>query len=211
MRLIEKHKKNEPRSLKQLRKKGGKYTDLRGETKEAVRNALLDEQGHLCCYCLRRINKLEIEHIQSQKNYPEKDLEYTNLIASCVRDASQDKILHCNAAKGSTEIVLNPTDENLMKSTYFTADGYVHTKQTELQQELDIVLNLNNYRLTQERKNLYQLVFDEIHRLFPNKTVSKAFLEKRIKDFSEKKNEKYEQHCQVAIYFLAKKLGQSKK
>jgi uncharacterized protein (TIGR02646 family) len=138
MRFIKKNKKNEPRSLRKLRKDGGKYSDLRGETKEAVRNALLGEQGYLCCYCLRRINKLEIEHIQSQTEYPEKDLEYTNLIASCARDASQDKVLHCNAAKGATEIVLNPTDKNLMESIYFTANGYVHTENIALQDELDL-------------------------------------------------------------------------
>jgi tRNA A22 N-methylase len=82
--------------------------------------------------------------------------------------------------------------------------------------KLDTTLNINNYRLRDERKKMYLLVVAEIKHNFSkdtksNTTVSKAFLEKRIKDFSEKKNGKYEQHCQVAIYFLTKKLGKSQK
>jgi uncharacterized protein (TIGR02646 family) len=209
MRFIEKNKKNEPLPLRKLRKDGGKYTDLYGATKEAVRNALLSEQGHICCYCLRCINKVEIEHIKSQKDFPEKDVAYTNLIASCARDASEDKILHCNAAKGAIEIALNPTDKNLMQLIRFAADGRVFTDQTDLNHELDIVLNLNNYRLTQERRNLYKDVVNEIKIRFGGKTISKAFVKKRIQDFSEKSNGQYEPHCEVAIYFLKKLLGKA--
>ncbi len=32
------------------------YDDLSGETKKAVKKALMQEQGYLCCYCERQID-----------------------------------------------------------------------------------------------------------------------------------------------------------
>lgn len=53
--------------------------------KTEVHEALLTEQGYICCYCGRRIDyqSSHIEHFQPRKHYPELALEYTNLLASC--------------------------------------------------------------------------------------------------------------------------------
>jgi len=46
------------------------YGDLSGKVKEAVKESLLAEQGHICCYCERRLSvgDLHIEHLQPQSS-----------------------------------------------------------------------------------------------------------------------------------------------
>lgn len=52
MRYITKGR--EPSSLTQYKKQSGAYFD--GVNKEDIRQALLEEQGYLCAYCMRRIS-----------------------------------------------------------------------------------------------------------------------------------------------------------
>lgn len=58
-------KKQEPEELIQEKRKGlNCYSDLSGKPKEAVQISLLEEQGCLCAYCMRRITlkDMQIEH-----------------------------------------------------------------------------------------------------------------------------------------------------
>lgn len=60
MRYITKGR--EPSSLTQYKKQSGAYFD--GTNKEDIRQALLEEQGYLCAYCMCRISaeNMKIEH-----------------------------------------------------------------------------------------------------------------------------------------------------
>ncbi|MGI0491887.1 retron system putative HNH endonuclease [Alkalinema pantanalense CENA528] len=53
--------------------------------KAIVHQALIAEQGHICCYCGQRITPANshIEHFQPRQRYLELHLDYTNLLASC--------------------------------------------------------------------------------------------------------------------------------
>ena len=49
-------KLTEPNSLTQHRAKAhSSYDNLPADTKSNLRNNLLAEQGHICCYCMKRI------------------------------------------------------------------------------------------------------------------------------------------------------------
>jgi len=56
--------------------------------KASLRTALLAEQGHLCCYCMRRIHdrpgSTKIEHWAPRSLSPELALEFSNL-PRCLR------------------------------------------------------------------------------------------------------------------------------
>jgi uncharacterized protein (TIGR02646 family) len=87
MKWIEKNLKNEPKSLRLHRQKSVSNYDNYAE-KDDLRRALLEEQGYLCCYCMSRIqtptqDKMKIEHFQSQHEFPELQLNFNNLLASC--------------------------------------------------------------------------------------------------------------------------------
>lgn len=53
--------------------------------KSIVHQALLGEQGFICCYCGMRITRetSHIEHLKPRSIYPNLALDYTNLMASC--------------------------------------------------------------------------------------------------------------------------------
>ena len=76
----------EPRSLAEHRARGETYNNYRN--RDELRNALADEQRGLCCYCMGRIrpsrDAIKIEHWQCQANFPEVQLNYRNLLGTCL-------------------------------------------------------------------------------------------------------------------------------
>ena len=50
-----------------------------------LRECLVDEQGEICCYCMRKITTVlsHVEHFLPKDSFRNKDLEYDNLFASC--------------------------------------------------------------------------------------------------------------------------------
>lgn len=63
------------------------YMDLVGKEKQDLKETLLDEQGYICCYCMKRIETYNshIEHFRPKSNpkYSALDLDYNNMFASC--------------------------------------------------------------------------------------------------------------------------------
>lgn len=59
--------------------------DCESEVSGNLRRQLLQEQGHLCCYCMSRIrcHTSKIEHFKDQKNHRELQITYQNLFVVC--------------------------------------------------------------------------------------------------------------------------------
>ena len=64
--------------------------------KDELRRALVTEQRGLCCYCMGRIRaertSMKIEHWRSQARYPDQQLNYRNLLASCHGRVHTDRV-----------------------------------------------------------------------------------------------------------------------
>ena len=63
----------EPRTLSVSKQPGLEEFDaVPRDVKQAIRDALVDEQRGLCCYCMRRIDAtaagMKIEHFESRAN-----------------------------------------------------------------------------------------------------------------------------------------------
>lgn len=78
------------------------YSSLQNPEKRALHQALLNEQGQLCCYCGRGITLADshIEHFRPQEQREDLALHFDNLFASCIREAEPGAPLHCGHAKG---------------------------------------------------------------------------------------------------------------
>ena len=78
------------------------YGSLQNPEKRVLQQALLDEQGQLCCYCGRSITLADshIEHFRSQEQREDLALDFENLLASCIRETEPGAPLHCGHAKG---------------------------------------------------------------------------------------------------------------
>ncbi|HYO64541.1 MAG TPA: retron system putative HNH endonuclease, partial [Archangium sp.] len=57
------------------------------EARSQVKEALLHEQGFVCCYCEQRIehSNSHIEHLESRHTAPKRVFDHTNLLASCTK------------------------------------------------------------------------------------------------------------------------------
>lgn len=89
--MIEIKKGTEPKELLEYRKqKYASYASMDSDVKKKVIKSLLSEQGHLCAYCMSRIDegdgkhKATIEHCTPQAMTTEAErLNYRNMVAVC--------------------------------------------------------------------------------------------------------------------------------
>ena len=84
------------------------YSDLRQPLKNLVHEALLAEQGWVCCYCEGRVSldsrSSHIEHLIPQQAADEaRALDYANLLASCDTNS-----VHCGHRKSGRFLPVHP-------------------------------------------------------------------------------------------------------
>jgi uncharacterized protein (TIGR02646 family) len=219
MKYIRKDIKNQPKSLLQYKKFHiHTYEDYR--EKDELRLALLKEQGYICCYCMQRIqeptaDKMVIEHFKPESIYngqndkPDLTLDYRNLFASCQGGADGPKnLFHCDETKKNIEISINPSDKKIMDFIKFGSDGRVYTDIEKIDNEINEVLRLNIQPLRNARKAIWKSLDHAIQKEFGDKTVTKSFINQQLKHWSSGKT--FEPFCQVAIFYLQKKLPKAK-
>jgi uncharacterized protein (TIGR02646 family) len=110
------------------------YEQLSGETKKAVKTALMEEQGYICCYCERRLTDEDshIEHFRPQSDQTTDPLDYQNLLCSCQNQLKKGEPRHCGNLKGSwfdPELLVSPLDPGCEGSFSFTGDGRIRPAQ----------------------------------------------------------------------------------
>lgn len=91
---------------------GAKY-----EPSPELRKALLNEQGYICAYCMRRIDdeasKTRIEHVIPQSKLSIADaMDYSNMVICCTGDISgcDGSVTHCDRHKENSLISFSPFD-----------------------------------------------------------------------------------------------------
>ena len=162
MRTIQKGR--EPRSLLQYRMSADAHYDGY-QDKQDVRVQLVEEQRGLCCYCQSRIRAtpagMKIEHWQSQspKKYPERQLDYTNMLGACLGghkngERSPRDRHHCDTLKGDADLCFCLTDRDrpIEGHLHFLGDGRIKSDVPEIQRDIDEVLRLNIAHLQENRK-----------------------------------------------------------
>lgn len=116
------------------------WENLQRPEKPELLNALLRDQGGVCCYCERRIQASEpqreahVEHLQPRHIAPELALEFSNLLASC--QAGQEERppqvpAHCGHLKGETPIEVHPLLRDCRDYFIFDSDGNVRPTTTD--------------------------------------------------------------------------------
>jgi len=184
MRRIEK-KSIEPKELtayrnEQLKSPEGKleinFYNLPSDVKKALKLSLLEEQGHLCCYCMQRIetDEMKVEHFftqaKSKKSANPKEKEavvnYNNLLASCEGNKDiKGREKHCDSCRdGSNLSFENPASKDFnLKIEYAErqSEGKILIKESIFEKELtcnskSTCLNLNEEFLAKKRYNVWK-------------------------------------------------------
>ena len=134
------------------------YNDLQNPEKQVVVQALLEEQGYICCHCEKSIVDVDchIEHFLPQEHYPHRDLEYRNLHLSCVKQCStkQKEEQCCGHQKGNRLLPISPLDSEDRDRFRFNALGKILVQDETDQDAVETIeiLNLNSESLRQARK-----------------------------------------------------------
>lgn len=212
----------EPNSLLQHRaRQFANFDNIPLATKEELRQSLLSEQGHICCYCMKRIPEhtspyMKVEHYKCQDNFGALQLTYTNLFGACTGNEGQPKIKQtCDTKKGNVDLTINPTSTLPICETLFkyNAEGEISsaTDDADINRQLNEVLNLNMQTLKDGRSEIYlevqKRVRIESKRTKKDKASFVKFLEQEKLKWLEQKNNKLRPYCAVAIYYLNKKIS----
>ena len=183
--------------------------------KITLRNALLNEQRGICCYCMGRIrnehNKMKVEHWQCQERYPSDRLSYRNLLGACPGSEGQPQHLqHCDTSKGNRDLMWNPADpaHQIEARIQYEGDGTIRSDNQAFNAELNIVLNLNTALLKRSRKAKLDAFVDwwkiEKARLC-GPVPRKRFVRERARLVAG--NSELSAFCQVAVWWIDKRLA----
>jgi len=109
------------------------YDNLTTETKSALKQSLMQEQGWLCCYCEAEldVDDSHIEHLRPQYHYPAQELDYNNLLCSCQSRLKRREPRHCGASKDNwydQALMISPLDSACEGYFYFTGDGRIYPR-----------------------------------------------------------------------------------
>lgn len=137
---------------------GIRYGDLRNlndgtDIIKMLRENLVISQKGLCAYCCCRITpeKSQNEHIYPQSRYPEKSMEYSNIVAGCVCDGKAET---CGTAKENfydEKMFVSPLQDDCESHFSFSPSGEIFGN-TEMGKYTIELLNLNAYSLRNARK-----------------------------------------------------------
>lgn len=112
------------------------YNNLDSDIKSAVKESLTNEQGHICCYCERRLttNDSHIEHFQPQSDTDVDPFDYSNLLCSCQNQLKKGEPRHCGNLKEDwfdSDLLISPLEPDCDKRFTFTGFGDIKPAVTE--------------------------------------------------------------------------------
>jgi uncharacterized protein (TIGR02646 family) len=184
--------------------------------KDELRNALVAEQGAICCYCMGRIQPdwgfMKVEHWRSQTNYPGEQLDYQNLLGGCKGGEGQPQDLqHCDTHKKNADLRWNPANpaHHVETRITYTLDGTICADDGAFDDQLNIVLNLNLPHIKNNRKSAltgllewWKAEKNRLHRPPPRDRIERK-LEQHTKGTGS-----LLPYCQVAVWWLRRKLAE---
>lgn len=185
--------------------------DAEGKNRrQRLRENLVNEQGKICCYCMRRIstNSSHIEHFFPQDAFTDKDLCYENLLASCNGEetlVADDE--HCGHRKNNwwREDMVSPTDIEVEKIFKYHTNGKVNSARgkaaSDIAQEMIHNLGLDSFHLERDRRQAI-----EASEVFDDEDYSEEEIRDFIDYYSNKDNGVYVSYCKAIIDCLKEML-----
>lgn len=196
-------------------------------SKLELREALLREQGYICCFCNRVIDPKsegdynereiadlpeEIEHMLPVKHHPKLALDYENLAISC-RGGRGTGNETCNASKGSSMLPLTPFNPTCEDRIFFTEDGQIQGTDDEAEKTIEI-LNLTAYD-EDRAETIAGFIYnfddhEEMENSFSQNLISKADAEQIVATLSQKDNSgRFSPFCSAVISVLKREIIQT--
>ena len=141
------------------------WRDLQAPEKPDLHEALIQEQGAVCCYCGRRITRAgsHIEHFRPRTAYPDRALDYSNLLASCQRNEGRSVPWVCGRAKDDwfdEDSYVDPQEPSCEQRFRFRSQGNVEVQPDDDPAATMVrKLNLNEPFLNELRREILEGAF----------------------------------------------------
>ncbi|MEG1929915.1 MAG: retron system putative HNH endonuclease [Anaerovorax sp.] len=209
----------EPQALTQEKRNEVKlYSALTTDTLDAIRKQMLEEQGYLCAYCMRRIvlGSITIEHFLAQ-NPTDADYEaaltvdYHNMLGVCLGNECKGnfkKNLTCDKHRGNISLTINPLQKHLVQLIKYKGDGTIYSDDPQINKDLNETLNLN-YEGVSFKKNR-KAVLDSLKRSMDKNFAGKKVPVERLRQWLDAcyigENGMRDPFVGIAIYYLEKKI-----
>lgn len=214
----------EPNSLLAFRKQNpdADYeTDMPTDVLKDVRKQMWEEQGHLCAYCMKKIDdprEVRVEHCRPR--HPQNELEHDKkatldfkwMLGVCYGNSLKKGVKFedttCDAHKGNTELTVNPFDEMSVRKIKYKADGSIYSDDADINKDVTVTLNLNCQALSlpQTRKNVLMAEKNRIMRKCKGKSQD-AFIHELERTYASLVQERnLTPYCGIIISWLESKL-----
>lgn len=144
-------KENEPPELVRWKRKnpGKHYKDLSEVERQAIRRECVREQYGLCAFCCTRITASGRDahnaHLQSQTHFPQRSLDWTNIVASCNNRAT------CGSSQEHATPPLSPLMRECETELLFYVSGRVEGLTDRAQKAIEL-FQLDCDQLRSKRK-----------------------------------------------------------
>jgi uncharacterized protein (TIGR02646 family) len=190
------------------------WENFRDPEKTCVHHSLLEEQGFICCYCGKLIEKSNshIEHLKPRSQYPDLALDYQNLLASCQGERQDNEYpivpIHCGHQRKNwydEQLMVSPLNPDCTSFFDYTLDGQILPSQEpdreSAAEETIEQLGLNVERLRRLRQRIIRETLSDIGSL----TVEQ--IQQLIQGYGTLNAQRqYSEFCFVIIYILRQEL-----
>ena len=194
------------------------YEGMDASVKNALRVSLLEEQGHLCAYCMSRIEfehqGVKIDHYKPRSKYPELQLEYENLLAVCDgREGEKRSRQTCDTRKGDeSELVINPLSPLITKQLNYGNDGSIKSDDPCVRHDINDILNLNDpsgFLITNRKSVLdrFKKEFDDVVNK-RKKYTAETYLKRVRGTLLKPRQGVLDPYIGIVVWYVDKKLGQ---
>lgn len=178
---------------------GKHFKQIERNIKRKVRASILAEQGYVCCFCGSALgvqssaseeycqqtfddnanHNVRLAHIIPKSKDPTKELDYTNICASCDStkscninneciDGGSEDPNHCDVSQRDNLLPIAPTMEDCLTYFSFGSDGTINPNPLKSEDEQEMakktieILGLNCTILQVKRKNILKTFREEM-------------------------------------------------
>lgn len=212
-------KGREPMELIRYKKeKFAYYEGMPKEVKEAVKTSLLEEQGYLCAYCMRRIlpDTMTIEHYNCQSDVSEQEaLDYRIMLGVCLgnRGTKEHRVMKrdmiCDAHRGNDPLRADPQKALDISLIKYDGMGIIDSDDMDIKKDVDKTLNLNCKVMNLPENRRKALLALKVYlKKQQGKGLWKKRLLERIKKTIENTDENgwKQEYSGILLYYLNKQL-----
>lgn len=188
-------------------RKAGYKDDLPVAERRKLRQELLNEQGYICCYCMKRIdmNTSHLEHFWPKSVFENKDMDYDNMFASC--EGEIDGGDHCGHKKDDwyDERMVIPTDNKIEGMFRYSLDGTIEPAHKDDQMIIERKIihewGLDSFHLNRNRR----LALEQSE-IYDGYDYSENEVWDIIDYYDGKQNGKYIEYCNAIIDVIKREL-----